>query len=190
MVMKTRLSKRMVVVAYDISNDRRRAKAVKILERVGVRVNFSVFECMLTERQYESLRDELLQVISLKKDTVVYYPICLNCYSQIVYQPHKRETYPVVRIVLNSPFFIFENLNSANPLINSDIWFYLLFCPSKKFRKCQFSAWNRILLRKNEKWDLRGVLIISGLWFLEKAFFRKSPFLFRQAFHFRKFILR
>ena len=91
---------------------------------------------------------------------------------------------------LNSPFFIFENLNSANPLINSDIWFYLLFCPSKKFRKCQFSAWNRILLRKNEKWDLRGALIISGLWFLEKAFFRKSPFLFRQAFHFRKFILR
>lgn len=97
--MKTRLSKRMVVVAYDISNDRRRAKAVKILERVGVRVNFSVFECMLTERQCESLRDELLQVISLKEDTVVYYPICLNCYSQIVYQPHKRETYPVVRIV-------------------------------------------------------------------------------------------
>lgn len=97
--MKTRLSKRMVVVAYDISNDRRRAKVVKILERVGVRVNFSVFECMLTERQYESLRDELLQVISLKEDTVVYYSICLNCYSQIVYQPHKRETYPVVRIV-------------------------------------------------------------------------------------------
>lgn len=97
--MKTRLSKRMVVVAYDISNDRRRAKAVKILERVGVRVNFSVFECMLTERQYKSLRDELLQVISLKEDTVVYYPICLNCYSQIVYQPRKRETYPVVRIV-------------------------------------------------------------------------------------------
>lgn len=97
--MKTRLSKRMVVVAYDISNDRRRAKAVKILERVGVRVNFSVFECMLTERQYESLRDELLQVISLKEDTVVYYPICLNCYFQIVYQPRKRETYPVVRIV-------------------------------------------------------------------------------------------
>lgn len=97
--MKTRLSKRMVVVAYDISNDRRRAKAVKILERVGVRVNFSVFECMLTERQYESLRDKLLQVISLKEDTVVYYPICLNCYSQIVYQPRKRETYPVVRIV-------------------------------------------------------------------------------------------
>ena len=97
--MKTRLSKRMVVVAYDSSNDRRRAKAVKILERVGVRVNFSVFECMLTERQYESLRDELLQVISLKEDTVVYYPICLNCYSQIVYQPRKRETYPVVRIV-------------------------------------------------------------------------------------------
>ena len=59
--------------------------------------------------------------------------------------------------------FIFENLNSANPLINSDIWFYLLFYSSKKFSKCLFSAWNGILLRKNKKWDLRGVLIISGL---------------------------
>ena len=86
--MKTRSNKRMIVVAYDVSNDRRRAKVVKILEQVGVRVNFSVFECVITEKQYESLRKELLLIISLKEDSVVYYPICMNCYSQIVYQPH------------------------------------------------------------------------------------------------------
>lgn len=97
--MKTRSSKRLIVVAYDISNDRRRAKAVKILEKVGVRVNFSVFECMLTSKQYESLQKDLLQVISLKEDTVVYYPICMDCYSQIVYQPRKRETYLIVRVI-------------------------------------------------------------------------------------------
>lgn len=97
--MKTRSSKRLIVVAYDISNDRRRAKAVKILEKVGVRVNFSVFECMLTSKQYESLQKDLLQVIALKEDTVVYYPICMDCYSQIVYQPRKRETYPIVRVI-------------------------------------------------------------------------------------------
>lgn len=97
--MKTRNSKRLIVVAYDISNDRRRAKVVKILEKVGVRVNFSVFECMLTSKQYESLQKDLLQVISLKEDTVVYYPICMDCYSLIVYQPRKRETYPIVRVI-------------------------------------------------------------------------------------------
>ena len=119
--MKTRLSKRMVVVAYDISNDRRRAKAVKILERVGVRVNFSVFECMLTERQYESLRDELLQVISLKRGYCgllsympeLLFPDCLPA--------SQKRNLSCGQDCLNSPFFIFENLKFVNPLINSDI---------------------------------------------------------------------
>ena len=85
MVMKTRSKKRMIVIAY--------------VERVGIRVNFSVFECMLTDRQYDTLRKDILKCISTKEDTVVYYPICLNCYAQIVYQPEKRKTYPVVRVV-------------------------------------------------------------------------------------------
>lgn len=97
--MKTRSSKHLVVVAYDISSDRRRTKVVKILEKVGVRVNFSVFECMITTKQYESLQKDLLEVISLKKDTVVYYPICMDCYSRIVYQPRRRKTYPIVRVI-------------------------------------------------------------------------------------------
>ena len=75
--------------------------------------------------------------------------------------------------------FIFENLNSANPLINSDIWFYQLFYPSQKFRKCLFSAWNEILLRKNGRWSVKVVLIISDLPCIQNVFFRKSTFLFR-----------
>lgn len=97
--MKKRSNKRMVVVAYDVSDDRRRSHVVKLLERVGVRINLSVFECMLTDSQYDSLRKEILECISTKEDTVAYYPICLNCYSQIVYQPEKRKTYPVVKVV-------------------------------------------------------------------------------------------
>lgn len=99
MVMKTRSKKRMIVVAYDVSDDRRRSHVVKLLERVGIRVNFSVFECMLTDRQYDTLRKDILGCISAKEDTVVYYPICLDCYAQIVYQPEKRKTYPVVRVI-------------------------------------------------------------------------------------------
>ena len=99
MVMRTRSNKRMIVVAYDISNDRRRSHVVKLLERVGIRVNFSVFECILTDSQYDTLRKDIQKCISSKEDSVVYYPICVNCYTQIIYQPEKRKTYPIVRII-------------------------------------------------------------------------------------------
>jgi CRISPR-associated protein Cas2 len=35
------------VIAYDIQDDRKRAKVSKLLEKHGYRINFSVFECML-----------------------------------------------------------------------------------------------------------------------------------------------
>ncbi len=46
--------KHFYVVAYDIADDRRRSKVVKVLEAIGHRVNFSVFECMLTDIQYRN----------------------------------------------------------------------------------------------------------------------------------------
>lgn len=81
-----RAKKNFVVVVYDIADNKRRAQVVKILENVGLRINFSVFECMLTDIQYEQLKKDISQEINIKYDSVVYYPICLNCYSKIVYQ--------------------------------------------------------------------------------------------------------
>lgn len=44
-----RAKKNFIVVAYDVSDDRRRSHVVKLLEKVGIRVNYSVFECMLSD---------------------------------------------------------------------------------------------------------------------------------------------
>lgn len=80
------------VVAYDVTDDRRRAKVVKQLERFGVRSNYSVFECLLTDVQYQRLQFSLSKIICPEeKDRVVYYPICLNCYAKIVYDPPRRD---------------------------------------------------------------------------------------------------
>ena len=38
------------VIAYDIADDCRRSRIVKHIEKYGIRVNYSVFECMLTDR--------------------------------------------------------------------------------------------------------------------------------------------
>lgn len=94
-----RAKKNFVVVAYDVSDDRRRSHVVKVLEKVGVRVNYSVFECMLTDIQYKRLQSTLLSKIKLKEDTIIYYPICVDCYTKIVYQSNSKQRHEKVVVV-------------------------------------------------------------------------------------------
>ena len=46
------------VIAYDIADDCRRSRIVKHIEKYGIRVNYSVFECMLTDTQLQQLREK------------------------------------------------------------------------------------------------------------------------------------
>ena len=96
-VMRTK--KNFIVVAYDIADDLRRSHVIKLLEKVGVRINFSVFECLLTNRQFNQLQREISQEIKAKEDIVVYYPICMDCYTKIVYQPKQKRTFEKVSVV-------------------------------------------------------------------------------------------
>ena len=68
-----------LVVAYDITSDRRRNRLVKLLKDYGERVNFSVFECRIKKQSYSRLRSEIAKIISNKKDSVLFYDLCLNC---------------------------------------------------------------------------------------------------------------
>jgi len=86
------------VVAYDVSDDKRRNRVVKVLEKHGVRVNYSVFECMFTESRYVKVQEELKNKINEKEDTIIYYPICVNCFTKIVYQPVRKKTIEVVEV--------------------------------------------------------------------------------------------
>ena len=86
------------VIAYDVSDDKRRAKVVKILERYGARVNFSVFECMLTPIQLQTVKSSILSLLDVRSDSVVYYTICLNCYTKIDYQPPKKTKSNVIMV--------------------------------------------------------------------------------------------
>ena len=85
-----RARKMLFVIAYDIVNDKRRNKVSHLLEKYGLRVNFSVFECIFTEAQLSSIQREIGTLIVTKEDTVIYYPCCMNCFSKIIYQPCRR----------------------------------------------------------------------------------------------------
>ena len=73
-------------------------KGDEILERYGVRVNFSVFECMLTPLQLKTIKSSIMPLLDVRSDSVVYYTICLNCYTKIEYQPPKKSNSKVIMV--------------------------------------------------------------------------------------------
>lgn len=100
MVMKrTNKNKTFWVVAYDITNDLRRSRIVKIIEKSGVRVNYSVFECMLTESQLEKLQEKIAKIINPSEDRIIFYPLCVNCYSKIIYTPNHIKRPEVIKVI-------------------------------------------------------------------------------------------
>jgi len=72
-----------VVVSYDIVSDRRRRKVMKALEGFGKRVQYSVFECLLTAAQIADLQRKLKKLAG-KDDSVRFYFIGAEDVKRIV----------------------------------------------------------------------------------------------------------
>jgi CRISPR-associated protein Cas2 len=67
------------VIAYDIPSDRRRNKVAQALEGHGERVQYSVFECLLQEKQFDALWEELEALLEPEQDSVRAYRLCAMC---------------------------------------------------------------------------------------------------------------
>lgn len=63
------------LVCYDIVCDSRRSKVSKILEAYGFRVQKSVFECVLDEKQYQTVSKYLMRLVNKREDQVRFYPM-------------------------------------------------------------------------------------------------------------------
>ena len=90
-----------ILVSYDIPNDKRRLKIAKILEDYGDRVQYSVFECDLPEKQFQKLVKELEQVLEESEDSIRIYLLCQTCVTKIraMGQAEPPAEAPVVYIV-------------------------------------------------------------------------------------------
>jgi CRISPR-associated protein Cas2 len=75
----------LIVVAYDIPDDRTRTKLHKTLRRFGERVQYSVFECILTPELFQKLCAEVAETLE-HQDLwrVRYYEICEGCRGRTV----------------------------------------------------------------------------------------------------------
>ncbi|MFE4108382.1 CRISPR-associated endonuclease Cas2 [Almyronema epifaneia] len=72
------------LVCYDIVKDTRRNKAAHLLEGYGMRVQKSVFECVLSRRQLEMLLRKLQRYIKPEEDQVRFYPMSAQTRRKVV----------------------------------------------------------------------------------------------------------
>ncbi len=85
-----------ILVTYDVNTEtnegkRRLRKVATACKDYGQRVQLSVFECRVTQAQYERLRDRLLKIIDPKVDNLRLYKLAnprqdhLECYGVNLY---------------------------------------------------------------------------------------------------------
>ena len=73
----------LILVAYDISNDRRRTKLHNVLLNYGTPVQYSVFECLLDAAGEKAMRAAVGRVIRPRVDHVRYYHLCATCRARV-----------------------------------------------------------------------------------------------------------
>lgn len=75
--------KRFILVTYDVKDDRRRNKIANELKNFGVRVQYSVFECLLNDKDNQTMRNKIVKYVRENEDSVRYYQLCAICKDRI-----------------------------------------------------------------------------------------------------------
>lgn len=74
----------MYVVSYDICSDRLRNKVAKTLLDYGKRVQYSVFECRISQKQFDEMYKKLtLLLAGSSEDSIRVYHLCGKCDAEI-----------------------------------------------------------------------------------------------------------
>lgn len=72
------------MISYDIKSDTRRQKIYTILKDYGTWVQYSVFECQISDKAYRALRRRLTSLIQEEDaDNIRFYHLCGECKPQI-----------------------------------------------------------------------------------------------------------
>jgi len=73
----------LIIVSYDIIEDKKRTKVAKELLNFGKRVQYSVFECDLKPEKIEAMKKRVMNFVDLEKDSLRIYYLCQTCRQQI-----------------------------------------------------------------------------------------------------------
>ena len=83
-MIKTKEHRSFYLIAYDMSNNKRRLKLAKLLESLGMRAQGSVFEGWLTGSELEYLIQNGKPLIHDGEDSLRIYPVCRACHDKMI----------------------------------------------------------------------------------------------------------
>lgn len=72
-----------LLLSYDITDNKRRRHVVKFLLNYGRRLQKSVFECHVTEKQAQEIIDGLGELIERREDKLRFWHICKDCLERV-----------------------------------------------------------------------------------------------------------
>ena len=70
-----------VVACYDVTDDRLRSRVAALFEEAGMRVQKSVFECLLSERELHELTNRPALILA-DGDQARFYQLCAKCVAK------------------------------------------------------------------------------------------------------------
>ncbi len=73
-----------LIVSYDISDDKTRSKCAALLQTVGDRIQKSVYLCMVDDDELAELQARITEIINPQRDLVAFYRQCQACWQQKV----------------------------------------------------------------------------------------------------------
>ena len=71
--------RRFFLIAYDVSDDRRRVRLEKLLAGYASRTQFSVFEAWLAAGEVDELLGRAEAHVKAPSDSLRLYPVCREC---------------------------------------------------------------------------------------------------------------
>jgi CRISPR-associated protein Cas2 len=74
----------MVIIVYDIPNNKKRTKLAHFLEGYGDRVQFSVFECFITLEEMRQLAEKVKTKVDPTEDNVRFYWLSSEAQSLVI----------------------------------------------------------------------------------------------------------
>jgi len=74
------------IICYDISDDKRRYRLDRFLAQYGQRIQYSIYETVISADGFNSVRKAIGEIIESEEDKINYYRICRWCQDKVVCQ--------------------------------------------------------------------------------------------------------
>lgn len=87
------------IISYDVVEDKRRTKVLKLLKGYGTHVQYSVFECDLDEHLFAQLGRELRAIIDLDTDSV-------RCYRLDTIAVERTQILGIGRVTIEPSYYL------------------------------------------------------------------------------------